>query len=221
MEMTENELVAAAKEGSHAAMTKLYKMHRGLMVYHAIREYETSPLNFQDVESLWGVVFMEAIYSYKEDSGQPFGRWVGNNMHYALGDERLKARHPHMSINIHALRRVEAILRGYEDEVSDKHDVAARMFLEVYVISGDTFMKGCDYTIIDNHWNGEDEPFRDQDAVQRAIGSLSQRQQKIVQLSCLEVSQAEIGRILEMSRERVRQLYDGAIVDMRKYLGET
>ena len=94
MEMTESELVAAAKEGDKAAMTKLYEMHTGLMVYYAIREYDTSPLGFDDVKSLWGEVFMEAIYSYKEDGGQPFGRWVGNNMYYALRDVRLKANDP-------------------------------------------------------------------------------------------------------------------------------
>ena len=229
--MEEVELVRAAKEGNQEAMTALVELHKGLLKYHAGREWDTSPLSYEDVMSLGYVTLMECIYSFKEEGGLPFGRWVGNNLHYVIRDERLKARYPHFKANLKVLRAVAAIKGGYDKDVNQEHMEQAKEYIAQDVVVGNMPLPNQsddDMTFYDLATANDEEPFRDSRPVLEAIAKLPKKCRNVMELVIKldgtgekgEANKALIAEELGISRERVRQLYNQSIDLMRGHLHE-
>jgi len=225
--MNEMELVRAAKEGNQQAMSELYEMHKGLLIFHAGRENPRSALSFEDIMSVGHEQFMLSIQSFKEDGGTTFGQWMGGNIYHAVSLERVKSRFWKINASSHVLRRVASVISGRNVDTPHKFDNAAYEYMSTRVIDGDV-VPPLDYngeTIMANVWDNKEEPFRDTQRVRELVESLPSKaqgvpsiQRKVVQLYMMDYKWSEIGDMLNVSRQAAQQSFMQAVKGMRRKL---
>ena len=163
--------------------------HKGLIIYHICREWPDSPLDSNDIRSIAYETFMECWEKW--DGERPFGKFFGTFLTYNIRAARLTSPFTVSSRTIHRGSYIPT------------------------VVEGDALVFDKDYSILSNVGDGRGEPFRDAARVVSAVASLPRGQRRVMELTLMDYTQAEIGRILDVSREAVRQMYNKGIKSLQ------
>ena len=222
--MEELELVQKARDGDNEAAKKLLEDNMGILKYFVKKRGHG--LEWEDGMGEAYLTFAECLHSFDPEKGQPFGRWVGNNLYYSLNRARLREKGEGIAISPPTLRKALKHKSG-EDVVSGKRAKDYEGVLNCLIVSGDRPIgEDTATSFFDNFSLNEDEPFLDYRALDQAINKLSKQEQQVIRLSFLmdgegelgAANLAEIARIMDVSREYVRQIYKSAFLRLKARL---
>ena len=222
--MEELELVHKARDGDNEAAKKLLEDNIGILKYFVKKR--GYGLEWEDGMGEAYLTFTECLHSFDPEKGQTFGRWVGNNLYHSLNRARLRAKGEGIAISPPTLRKALKHKSG-EKVASGKVAKDYEEVLNCLIVSGDSPV-GDDTpsTFFDNFSPVEDEPFLDYRTLDKAIDKLNPQERQVIRLSFLldgegekgEANLAEIARIMDVSRERVRQIYKSAFLRLKARL---
>ncbi|MBN2175549.1 MAG: sigma-70 family RNA polymerase sigma factor [Bacteroidales bacterium] len=236
-------LAKKIKKGDHKALEKLVKANLRFVVSVA-KQYQNRGLNLQDLINEGNLGLIKAARLFDETRGFKFISyavwWIRQSILSAIAEQSRIVRLPVNKVG--ALRQISKVTMKFQqenDRLPTSEELAKLMDISLHKL--ETYLKSNsrqvsidapaiedkDRKMIDFMEDKEvmepDEPLMSQSLKQeimRILGTLPAREKEVVALyfglSGTPKTLIEIGQLLDISRERARQIKDRAIRDLRK-----
>ncbi|MDR0835433.1 MAG: RNA polymerase sigma factor RpoD/SigA [Tannerella sp.] len=239
----EIELAQAIRKGDHSALDKLTRANLRFVVSVA-KQYQNQGLSLPDLINEGNLGLIKAAEKFDETRGFKFISyavwWIRQSILQALAEQSRIVRLPLNQVS--SLNKISKAFSRFEQENERKpspEELAAELNISVDKLS-DTmkvsgrhisvdapFVEGEDTSLIDVLVN-DDAPITDgglmseslSTEIERALSTLTQRERETIKMffgiGCPEITLEEIGNKLGLTCERVRQIKEKAIRQLRQ-----
>lgn len=240
----EAELARRIKQGDRAAIDRLICSNLRFVISVA-KNYQHQGLSLADLIEEGNIGLIKAAERFDETRGFRFisyaVNWIRQSILEALESNRTMIRLPHSQTQLASrVRRVRNEIEQREcrpataEEIADELDMPTDKIqtllsaMEKTTSLDETLSEDSDSTLLDVHdWadtvpadDGLEQESRQQQLDLILKATLQERDAMIVRMyygvGCEPVSQEELGRMLGLSRERVRQICEEAVRKMRR-----
>ena len=239
----EVELSRRTREGDEDAMDKLIRSNLRFVVSVA-KQYQNQGIPLPDLIDEGNIGLIKAARKFDETRGFKFISyavwWIRQSILQAIADQSRIVRLPLNQVG--SLNKINKMISQFEqdhqrrpspEELAELLDMSAEKIGDTLMVSGRhvsvdaPIADGEDSTILDT-MTAEDAPDTDDGLIleslrreiDRVLSHLDPRQQEIIRMSyglgCNEMSLDEIADKFDLTRERVRQIRETAIKNLKR-----
>jgi RNA polymerase sigma-B factor len=223
------------KTGDRKALLRIVDMHRGLISHLATRHARVSDETHEDLMQVARVGLLKAVKNYDDAPGAGFSTYayavVDGEIRHHLRDSAL-VKKPRWSRALYFKVTSAATQLGVDLgrppelwEIADEVNVSPEGIVELMKLYQDTSVvslegaeeDGVDLSAIRSiHHESFSLPIEDRIALEQAIESLSELQQKVVYLFFYkDLTQTEIGRQIGLSQRKISRVVASATGALR------
>ena len=238
----EVELAQRIRKGDRKALEKLTKANLRFVVSVA-KQYQNQGLSLPDLINEGNLGLIKAAEKFDETRGFKFISyavwWIRQSILQAIAEQSRIVRLPLNQVG--SVNKINRVLNKFEqenerrpsvDEIADKVDLPEDKIVDALKVNGRhvsvdaPFIDGEDNSLLDVLPN-TDSPMADnelvmeslRDEIARALQTLNERERNIIEaffgINQAEMTLEEIGDKYGLTRERVRQIKENAILRLR------
>lgn len=240
-----NTLIPQAQAGNSYAYNRLFEMYLRVVIKIALSLYKSSGYELDDLIQEGCIGLTRAIRVYDVSKHGYFASylplWISQFMNRAIADKSSPIRIPvHMQERINSLKKVSdnieytsgavvtprAIADAMGVEINEvKQILAARYeivsFDEIKQVAEDGYVEHLSIDALIYSWLDEIEGNMLREQIDKLLSSLSEREQNVLKMrygldGSKECTLEQIGSIFGLTRERVRQIEEKALLKLRR-----